>query len=192
MLKVEFEPPEIETCQFTKEEFEEMDMDDDYENEFLKIEEDGDDGLLLAEIVDGNCSENATVNSEQFFIDNMDDKLDIQYYEGIKFEGEGEGEGLNDEAIVVDANDEENKEEAKKEEDVKKEEVKKEEDVKKEEVKKEEDVKKEEIKKEEIKKEEIKKEGPPKKLNNIEEIKKQLFSNINKATQPKLPQILII
>ena len=70
-----------------------MDMDDDYENEFLKIEEDGDDGLLLAEIVDGNCSENATVNSEQFFIDNMEDKLDAQYYEGIKFEGEGEGEG---------------------------------------------------------------------------------------------------
>ena len=155
MLKVDFEPPEIETCQFTKEELEEMDMDDDYENEFLKIEEDGDDGLLLAEIVSGNCSENATVNSEQFFIDNMEDKLDPQYYEGIKFEGEGEG--LNDEAIVDDGNDEENKEEVKKEE---------------------------EIKKEEPKKEEVKKEEPPKKSNNIEEIKKQLLSNMNKANNP--------
>ena len=37
MLKIEFNPPEIETCQFTKEELEEMDIDDDYENEFLKI-----------------------------------------------------------------------------------------------------------------------------------------------------------
>jgi hypothetical protein len=129
-LKLEFEPPEIETCQFTKEELAEMDMDDDYENEFLKIEEDGDDGLLLAEIIDGNCSDNATFDSEQFYVDNMDDKLDIQYYEGIKFEGEGEGEGLNDEAIVDDANEDENKEEAKKEEE-KKEEIKKEETPKK-------------------------------------------------------------
>ena len=130
MLKIEFNPPEIETCQFTKEELEEMDIDDDYENEFLKIEEDGDDGLLLAEIIDGRCSENATFDSEQFYLDNIDDKLDIQYYEGIKFENEGEGEGLN-EAIVVEANDEDNKEEVKKEEEIKKEEVKKEENVKK-------------------------------------------------------------
>ena len=131
LLKIEFDPPEIETCQFTEKELEEMDMDDDYEKEFLKIEEDGDDGLLLAEIIDGNCSDNATVSLENFFLDNMDDKLDIQYYEGIAFEGENGGEGLNDEAIVVEANDEENKEEGKKEE-----EVKKEEEIKKEEVKK--------------------------------------------------------
>ena len=161
MLKIEFNPPEIETCQFTKEELEEMDIDDDYENEFLKIEEDGDDGLLLAEIIDGRCSENATFDSEQFYLDNIDDKLDIQYYEGIKFENEGEGEGLN-EAIVVEANDEDNKEEVKKEEELKKEEVKKEEEIKKEEVKKEENVKK----------------------NNIEEIKKQLMNNIKQSNNP--------
>ena len=46
-----------------------MDIDDDNENEFLKIEEDGDDGLLLAEIIDGDCSENDTVNLEQFYIE---------------------------------------------------------------------------------------------------------------------------
>ena len=46
-----------------------MDIDDDNENEFLKIEEDGDDGLLLAEIIDGNYSENDTVNLEQFYIE---------------------------------------------------------------------------------------------------------------------------
>ena len=120
LLKIEFDPPEIETCQFTEKELAEMDMDDDYENEFLKIEEDGDDGLLLAEIIDGNCSENATVDIEQFYIDNMDDKLDIQYYEGIKFEGEEEG--LNDEAIVFeDEVKEEVKEEIKKKDEIKKE-----------------------------------------------------------------------
>ena len=168
-IQLEFEPPEIETCQFTKEELAEMDMDDDYENEFLKIEEDGDDGLLLAEIIDGNCSDNATFDSEQFYVDNLDDKLDIQYYEGIKFEGEGEGEGLNDEAIVDDANEEENKEEAKKEEE-----------------------KKEENKKEEIKKEENKKEEIPKKSNNVEEVKKQLMNNLkqnNPPTQTKTEKI---
>ena len=148
LLKIEFNPPEIEKCQLTEKELKEMDINDDYENEFLKIEEDGDDGLLLAEIIDGNCSENASVNTEQFYIDNMDDKLDIQYYEGIKFEGQEEG--LNDEAIVVD--DDNNKEEVKKEE---------------------------EIKIGDIKKEEI-----PKKLNNIEEIKKQLLSNANKINNP--------
>ena len=126
IIQIEFEPPEIETCQFTKEELAEMDIDDDYENEFLKIEEDGDDGLLLAEIIDGNCSDDATFDSEQFYVDNMDDKLDIQYYEGIKFEGDSKGEGLDDEAIVVDANDEENKEEIKKEDEIKKDDNKKE------------------------------------------------------------------
>ena len=70
LLKIEFNPPEIEKCQLTEKELKEMDMNDDYENEFLKIEEDGDDGLLLAEIIDGNCSENASVNTEQFYIDN--------------------------------------------------------------------------------------------------------------------------
>ena len=159
ILNLEFEPPEIEAGQFTKEELAEMDIDDDYENEFLKIEEDGDDGLLLAEIVDGNCSDNASVNSEQFYVDNIDDKLNIQYYEGVKFEGEGVGEGLNDEAIVVDGNEEENKEEGKKED----------------------EIKKDEIKKEEAKQEEEPKEETGKKSNNIEEIKKQLMSNFNKA-----------
>ena len=100
------------------------DIDDEYEEEFLKIEEDGDDGMLLAEIVDGNTSEEATVNLEEFFINNMDDKLDIQYYEGIKFEGEAGGEGLNDEAMV-EAIDDDNKDQQVKEEP--KEEVKKEE-----------------------------------------------------------------
>ena len=112
LLNIEFEPPEIETCELTKKELEEMndEFDDEYENEFLQIEEDGDDGLLLAEVIDGNDSEEATVNLEEFFINNMDDKLDIQYYEGIKFEGENEGEGLNDEALV-EGIEEDNKEE---------------------------------------------------------------------------------
>ena len=174
LLQIEFDPPEIETCQFTQKELEEMDMDDDYENEFLKIEEDGDDGLLLAEIIDGNCSENATVNLENFFLENMDDKLDIQYYEGIKFEGENGGEGLNDEAIVVEANDDENKEEGKKEEEIKKEEVKK-----------------EEVKKEETKKPNIVEEMKAKFNNNIaknlQQQKAQLGVNTNtQKTQPKL------
>ena len=160
IIDIEFDPPEIETCQFTKEELAEMDIDDDYENEFLKIEEDGDDGLHLAEIIDGNCSDDASFNSEQFYVDNLDDKLDIQYYEGIKFEGDSKGEGLDDEAIVDDASNEENKEE----------------------VKKEEEIKKEEIKKEDIKKEDVKKEVP-KKHNIIEEAKKQLLNN-NKQINP--------
>ena len=161
IIDIEFDPPEIETCQFTKKELEEMDIDDDYENEFLKIEEDGDDGLHLAEIIDGNCSDDATFNSEQFYVDNLDDKLDIQYYEGIKFEGDSKGVGLDDEAIVDDASNEENKEE----------------------VKKEEEIKKEDIKKEDIKKEDVKKEVP-KKHNIIEETKKQLFNNNNKQINP--------
>ena len=128
IVEIEFDPPEIETGQFTKEELEEMDIDvdDDYENEFLKIEEEGDDGSHLAEIIDGNCSDDASFDSEQFYVDNLDDKLDIQYYEGIKFEGDSKGEGLDDEAIVVDANDEENKEEIKKEDEIKKDDNKKE------------------------------------------------------------------
>ena len=128
IIEIEFDPPEIETGQFTKEELEEMDIDvdDDYENEFLKIEEEGDDGSHLAEIIDGNCSDDASFDSEQFYVDNLDDKLDIQYYEGIKFEGDSKGEGLDDEAIVVDANDEENKEEIKKEDEIKKDDNKKE------------------------------------------------------------------
>ena len=56
LMEIEFEPPNIESNHFTKKELEEMwnDIDDEYEKEFLKIEEDGDDGLLLAEIVGGN------------------------------------------------------------------------------------------------------------------------------------------
>ena len=182
LLEIEFEPPDIESNQFTQKELDEIgnELDDDYENEFLRIEEDGDDGLLLAEIIDGNDSEEATVNLEEFFINNMDDKLDIQYYEGIKFEGENGGEGLNDEAMV-EAIEDDNKEEPQKEE-LPKEEPKKE-DIIKEEIKKEE-IKKEEIKKEEIKKEEpkmeVKKENkvePPKKMNAIEEIKMKMFAN---------------
>ena len=88
-----------------------IDVDDDYENEFLKIEEEGDDGSHLAEIIDGNCSDDASFDSEQFYVDNLDDKLDIQYYEGIKFEGDSKGEGLDDEAIVVDAKKDDNKKE---------------------------------------------------------------------------------
>ena len=132
---------------------EEFDNDDEYENEFLKIEEDGDDGLLLAEIIDGNDSEEATVNLERFFIDNMDDKLDIQYYEGIKFEGEGVGEGLNDEAVVVDLDDDIKDEKKDEEKGEIKEEKKIEEQIKevKEENKEVKEVKKEE--KKEVKKE---------------------------------------
>ena len=193
LLKIEFDPPDIESCQFTKKELEELENenDEESEDEFLKIEEDGDDGLLLAEIVDGNDSEEATVNLEQFFIDNMDDKLDIQYYEGIKFEGEGGGEGLNDEAVVVELDDD-NKEELKddikeveepvpvKEEkkEVKVEPPKKEEkrEIKVEPPKKEE---KKDIKVEPPKKEEKKdvKVEPPKKINAIEEIKMKMFGN---------------
>ena len=185
LLEIEFEPPDIESNHFTKKELEEMgnDIDDEYEEEFLKIEEDGDDGMLLAEIIDGNTSEEATVNLEEFFINNMDDKLDIQYYEGIKFEGEAGGEGLNDEAMV-EAIDDDNKDEQIKEEP--KEEVKKEEpkEEPKEELKEEpkEEPKKEIIKNEEVKKGvqpkvETKKEQPPKKMNAIEEMKMKMFAN---------------
>ena len=174
LMEIEFEPPDIESDYFTKKELEEMgnDIDDEYEEEFLKIEEDGDDGLLLAEIVDGNTSEEATVNLEQFFINNMDDKLDIQYYEGIKFEGEAGGEGLNDEAMV-EAIDDDNKDEQVKEE-PKEEEIKKEEPK---EIKKEEIIKNEEVKKDAQPKVETKKEQPPKKMNAIEEIKMKMFAN---------------
>ena len=98
LLEIEFDPPQIET--------DELIIDDNYiidaeaEKNFLQIEEDGDDGLLLAKIQQYHCSKNASVNVEQYLIDNMDDKLISQYYEGVKFEGENEGEGLNDEAVV--------------------------------------------------------------------------------------------
>ena len=171
LLKIEFEPPDIESCQFTKKELEELDEnDDEYENEFLKIEEDGDDGLLLAEIVDGNDSEEATISLEKFFIDNMDDKLDIQYYEGIKFEGEG-GEGLNDEAVVVEMDDD-NKEE--------KEEIKEENKI-------EEPIKEE--KKEEKKDVKSEQPGPGKKVNAIEEIKMKMFGNKQGGGIPQLKPI---
>ena len=189
LLKIEFEPPDIESSEFTKKELEELDNDDEYENEFLKIEEDGDDGLLLAEIVDGNDSEEATINLEKFFLDNMDDKLDIQYYEGIKFEGEGEGEGLNDEAVVVDLDDD-IKDEKKDEEKAEiKEENKIEEQIKEakeenKEVKKEENKEVKEVKKEE--KKEVKNEQQTTKKNNaIEEIKMKMFGN----KQGGLPQL---
>ena len=173
LLKIEFEPPDIESSEFTKKELEEFDNDDEYENEFLKIEEDGDDGLLLAEIIDGNDSEEATVNLERFFIDNMDDKLDIQYYEGIKFEGEGVGEGLNDEAVVVDLDDDIKDEKKDEEKGEIKEEKKIEEQIKevKEENKEVKEVKKEE--KKEVKNEQ----QAPKKTNAIEEIKMKMFGN---------------
>ena len=166
LLKIEFEPPDIESCEFTKKELEEMDneYDDEYEIEFLRIEEDGDDGLLLAEIIDGNDSEEATVNLEEFFINNMDDKLDIQYYEGIKFEGENGGEGLNDEAVVEGIEDDNKEEEIQKEE------------LPKDEIKIEEKNKKVEPKKEEIKKE-FKQPEPGKKINPIDEIKMKMFGN---------------
>ena len=168
LLKIEFEPPDIESCQFTQKELEEMENenDDEDESEFLRIEEDGDDGLLLAEIIDGNDSEQATVDLEEFFINNMDDKLDIQYYEGIKFEGEYGGEGLNDEAVIVQMDDD-NKDEKKEEEPQKEEENKIEESP----------IKKEEspIKKEEAIKKEVKEQ--PKKMNAIEEIKMKMYGN---------------
>ena len=174
LLKIEFEPPDIESCQFTQKEIEEMENenDDDYESEFLNIEEDGDDGLLLAEIIDGNDSEQATVDLEEFFINNMDDKLDIQYYEGIKFEGECAGEGLNDEAVVVELDDD-NKEEKKEEEPQKEEENKIEESP---------------IKTEETNKKEVKEQ--PKKMNAIEEIKMKMYGNKDGAgaNPPQMPK----
>ena len=180
LLKIEFDPPDIESCQFTQKELEEMDNenDDEYENEFLRIEEDGDDGLLLAEIVDGNDSEDATVNLEEFFINNMDDKLDIQYYEGIKFEGETGGEGLNEALVGID--DDIKDEDKKMEENQKEEEIKEEPNIE-EQPKIEEPINKEPPKKVETpKKEESKKEGKgeqPKKVNAIEEIKMRMFAN---------------
>ena len=191
LLKIEFEPPDIESCQFTQKELEEMDNenDDEYENEFLRIEEDGDDGMLLAEIVDGNDSEEATVNLEEFFINNMDDKLDIQYYEGIKFEEEAGGEGLN-EALVGEI-DEEIKDEEKKEENQKEEEIKEEPKIE-EQPKIEEPINKEPPKKvvETPKKEEIKKEikvEQSKKINAIEEIKMRMFAKQGNPQQMLKP-----
>ena len=168
LLQIEFDPPDIENCQFTKKELEEMENenDDEYEEEFLKIEEDGDDGLLLAEIIDGNDSEEATINLEKFFIDNMDDKLDIQYYEGIKFEGENGGEGLNDEAVVVELDDDEQK----KEEEPKKDEILPKDDQIKEEPKIEEEISPKKEVKTEIKTDQ------PKKMNDFAS-KMQMFQN---------------
>ena len=188
LLKIEFDPPDIESCQFTQKELEEMDNenDDEYENEFLRIEEDGDDGMLLAEIVDGNDSEDATVNLEAFFINNMDDKLDIQYYEGIKFEGETGGEGLN-EALVGELDDD-IKDEEKKEENQNEEEIKEEPKII--EAKIEEQPKIEEpINKEQPKKvvgtpKIENKSEQPKKINAIEEIKMRMFSNQQQMLKP--------
>ena len=194
LLKIEFEPPDIESCQFTQKELEEMDNendDDEYENEFLRIEEDGDDGMLLAEIVDGNDSEDGTVDLEEFFINNMDDKLDIQYYEGIKFEGESGGEGLN-EALVGELDEEIKDEEKKVEENQKEEEIK--EEPKVEEVKIEEQPKVEEPIKEQPKKvvgtpkKEVKAEQP-KKVNAIEEIKMRMFAKQGGNPQQMLKPI---
>ena len=117
IIDMEFSPPEIEIGQLIESElgdlYKEYLYDDDFEYEFLKLE-DGDDGTELATIIDGNDSENATVDLEKSLVDAMDDKLDIQYYEGIKFDEEG-GAGLNDEAVVEEEeenkdNKEENKE----------------------------------------------------------------------------------
>ena len=137
LLQIEFEPPKIEYNRVRKKELEAMkqENDEEFESKFLKIEEDGDDGLLLAKIIDGKDIDQDSVDLEQFFIDNLDDKLDIQYYEGIKFEGENGGEGLNDEAVVVEDDE---KEENKKDEEIQIGEQKEEAPPKKEECKNEE------------------------------------------------------
>ena len=55
LLQIEFEPPKIEYNRVRKKELEAMkqENDEEFESKFLKIEEDGDDGLLLAKIIDG-------------------------------------------------------------------------------------------------------------------------------------------
>ena len=95
-----FEPPIIEGGIMTQEEINNLKEDD--EENFLKKEFENEEKDINDNLMENNMIENSEAEIARNVIDEMDDRLDIQYYEGVKFPEE-EGNGiLNDNAIIED------------------------------------------------------------------------------------------
>ena len=95
-----FEPPIIEGGIMTQEEI--NNLKEDEEENFLKNEFDNEEKDINTNLMENNMIENSEIEIARDVIDEIEDRLDIQYYEGIKFPDE-EGNGiLNDNAILED------------------------------------------------------------------------------------------
>ena len=102
-LNIVFEPPKIEGGKMTQEEINNLEGDE--EEKFLKKESEKDLGSYL---LDAKMVEKTEIEIARNIIDELDDRLDIQYYEGIKFPDEEEKGELNDNAILEDEEKKEN------------------------------------------------------------------------------------
>ena len=99
-LNIVFEPPKIEGGKMTQEEINNLKGDE--EEKFL-VKETECEKDVAAYIAENKMVENTELEIAKKIIDELDeDRLDIQYYEGIKFPDEEEKGELNDNAILED------------------------------------------------------------------------------------------
>lgn len=164
---IEFEPPKIEGGKMTQEEI--NNLKEDEEEKFLKKGAETEDKEIGASSFDSKYVEKTELEIAKKIIDELDeDRLDIQYYEGIKFPEDDEKGGMLDNAYLEDN---ENKNEIKDNENKN--------EIKENEVK--ENINKNEKGKDEIK--DIKEEEKKENKNNEKESKDKLNNNNNKPRE---------
>ena len=96
-MNIVFEPPKIEGGKMTQEEID--NLKEDEEEKFLKKESEKEIGTFL---LDSKMVEKTEIEIARNIIDELEDRLDIQYYEGVKFPDEEEQGELNDNAYLED------------------------------------------------------------------------------------------
>ena len=98
---IEFEPPKIEGGKMTQEEI--NNLKEDEEEKFLKKESETEDKEIASSLFDSKIVEKTELEIAKKIIDELDeDRLDIQYYEGIKFPEDEEKGGNLDNAYLED------------------------------------------------------------------------------------------
>ena len=103
-----FQPPKIEGGKMTQEEINNLKGDE--EEKFLKKELEEEDKEIGSSLLNSKMIEKTELEIARNIIDELDDRLDIQYYEGIKFSDEDEKVDLNNAYLEDNDNKDENKE----------------------------------------------------------------------------------
>ena len=130
-LNIVFEPPKIEGGKMTQEELNNLKGDE--EEKFLKKVSENDVKDIGSYLIESKMVENTEIEIARNIIDELDeDRLDIQYYEGIKFPEDNDKGELNDNAYLEDEEKKDNKNEIKEKEKEDKKEEKEKEDKKEE------------------------------------------------------------
>ena len=166
---IEFEPPKIEGGKMTQEEI--NNLKEEEEEKFLKKESEIEDKEIGSSLFESKMVEKTELEIAKKIIDELDeDRLDIQYYEGIKFPDDDEKGGTLDNAYLEDN---ENKNEIKDNEN-------------KIEIKENENKNKNEIKESEVKENINKNEKGKDEAKDIKEEEKKEIKNNEKENQDKL------